>query len=82
LAAVNLTRHLDARVYGNYFQYSTSFNTDGFNFDASLHLASAGASVDYYPFHNGFRLSPGLLASTTRTAPTPTRQSLLEPASR
>ena len=61
LAAVNLTRHLDARVTGNYLQYSTSFNTDGFNFDASLHLASAGASVDYYPFHNGFRLSPGVL---------------------
>jgi len=61
LAAINLTRHLDARVTGNYFKYSTTFNTNGFNVDANLHMASAGASVDYYPFHNGFRLSPGLL---------------------
>jgi len=61
LAAVNLSAHLDARVTGNFFDYSTTFNTNGFNVDANLHMASAGASLDYYPFHNGFRLSPGLL---------------------
>jgi len=61
VAAVNLSAHLDARVNGNMFQYSTSFNTNGFNVAANLRFASASAGVDYYPFHNGFRLSPGLL---------------------
>ena len=60
-AAVNLSRHFDARVTGSLFSYSTTFTTSGFNVDADLHLASAGAALDYYPFHNGFRLSPGVL---------------------
>jgi hypothetical protein len=60
LAAVNLNRHMDVRVSGNYLNYSTSFSEQGFNVDAAAHLASAGAQLDYYPFHNGFRLSPGV----------------------
>jgi hypothetical protein len=60
-AAVNISQHFDGRVTGSLFSYSTSFTTSGFNIDANLHLASAGASLDYYPFHNGFRLSPGIL---------------------
>jgi hypothetical protein len=60
-AAVNINQHFDARVTGNLFSYSTTFNTNGFNVDANLYLASAGAALDYYPFHKGFRLSPGIL---------------------
>jgi hypothetical protein len=60
-AAVNLNRHFDVRGTGNYFNYATSFNTNGFNVDAKLNFASAGASVDYYPFRWGLRLSPGVL---------------------
>jgi hypothetical protein len=60
-AAINLREHFDARVMGNIFQYSTNFTTNGFNVDANLHMASAGAALDYYPFHKGFRLSPGIL---------------------
>ena len=60
-AAMNLSRHFDARITGNLLQYSTNFTTNGFNVDANLHLASAGTQVDWYPFHTGFRLSPGIL---------------------
>jgi len=60
-AAVNVSRHFDARVTGNLLQYSTTFTTNGFKVDANLHLASAGAQVDWYPFHTGFRVSPGIL---------------------
>ena len=59
--AVNVTRHVDVRATGNFFNYSTTFNSNGFNADAKLSLASARASVDYYPFHWGLRLSPGIL---------------------
>lgn len=61
-AAVNLSQHLDTRSYANYFQDSPTFSTNGFNVTANIHLASAGTSLDYYPFHNGFRLSPGILS--------------------
>jgi hypothetical protein len=59
--ATNLNDHLNLRANGSFFNYNTSFTTSGFTADANLNLASAGASLDYYPFHAGFRLSPGVL---------------------
>jgi hypothetical protein len=57
----NLQEHLNLRTSGNIFGYSTSFNAGGVPADAKLSLSSAGVSLDIYPFHNGFRVSPGLL---------------------
>jgi len=61
--ATNLNRYLNVRGIGNYFNYTdNSFSTNGFNVDAKLNFATAGASLDLYPFPNhGFRLSPGAL---------------------
>ncbi|WP_263356364.1 hypothetical protein [Acidicapsa ligni] len=60
-ASTNLTRHVNFRASGNFFQYTANnFSAQGFNINANIHLASAGVSADYYPFHKGFRLSPGL----------------------
>jgi hypothetical protein len=59
--ATNLASHFGLRATGNFFNYSTSFTSNGINADASLNLRSVGASVDVYPFHSGFRLSPGVL---------------------
>jgi len=61
LVALPLSEHLDARASGSLFNYSTTFTTQGFNVDANARLASAGITLDYYPFHKGFRLSPGVL---------------------
>jgi hypothetical protein len=62
-AATNLSRHLNLRASGNYFNYTVNnITTNGFTVGAKLNFASAGASVDFYPFPNhGFRLSPGAL---------------------
>ncbi len=70
LAATNLNRNLNVRVTGNIFKYTASnISTNGFNVDAKLNLASAGASLDYYPFpSHGFRLSPGVLFYNTNSA--------------
>jgi hypothetical protein len=75
-AATNITNHLNVRGSGNFFNYNTTFNTNGFAATAKLNLASAGATLDYYPFHAGFRLSPGMLfyngnqlTATTAVAP-------------
>jgi hypothetical protein len=60
-AATNLSNHFNLRGTGNFFSYSRDFTSNGLNANASLNLASAGAAVDVYPFHVGFRLSPGVL---------------------
>ena len=59
--ATNINEHLNLRATGSFFNYNTSFTTSGFTANAKLNLASAGAALDYYPFHVGFRLSPGVL---------------------
>src|ERR1035438_9833286 len=61
--AVNANRYINLRGTGNYFNYTVSnISTNGLNINGKLNFATAGASVDLYPFPNhGFRLSPGAL---------------------
>jgi hypothetical protein len=60
-AATNLSSHFNLRGTGNFFNYSDNFTTDGIDATAKLNLASARVSVDVYPFHRGWRISPGLM---------------------
>jgi hypothetical protein len=62
-AAVNANRYINLRGVGNVFNYTVSnISTNGLNINGKLNFATAGASVDLYPFPNhGFRLSPGAL---------------------
>lgn len=61
-SSMNVIPHLNLRLTGDYLGFGVNnFSTQGFNIDANLHMASARASVDYYPFHAGFRLSPGVM---------------------
>jgi hypothetical protein len=57
----DLRQHFNLRGYGNLFNYSTSFTTSGITADAKMNMSSGGAALDYYPFHSGFRISPGVL---------------------
>jgi hypothetical protein len=59
--AATLSRRANLRVDGYFMNYSRSFNVDGINYDASMQLRHARASLDYYPF-GGFRLSGGVAA--------------------
>jgi hypothetical protein len=59
--ATNINQHFNVRGTGNFYNYSLNFTTQGFPATASLNLATAGAALDVYPFHAGFRLSPGVL---------------------
>lgn len=68
-AATNINRYLNIRGVGNVFSYSVnnvkvggSGGSNGANVSGNLKFASAGASLDYYPFpKHGFRLSPGAI---------------------
>lgn len=63
MAATYLNPHMDLRATGNLFKLKDNgISTNGFNVNANLNLASAGLSLDVFPFpSHGFRLSPGLL---------------------
>jgi hypothetical protein len=70
-AATNINRHLNIRATGNIFNYTDDgITTEGFNVTAKINMASAGASLDYYPFRAGFRLSPGVLFHNSNRAST------------
>lgn len=57
----NLNRRLNVRASGGFLDQPIHFTTNGFHADARLKLASTRASLDIYPFGNGFRISPGLM---------------------
>jgi len=59
--ATNINTHFNLRATGNYFPYSTNFTVNGIDTTANLRMASAGASLDGFPFRNGFRISAGAL---------------------
>ena len=62
MVATNINTHLDLRGDGSVFNYTDNgWNTQGFDIDAQINFASARASVDYYPFRKGWRLSPGIM---------------------
>ena len=62
-AATNLNRYMNLRGTGNVFGLTeNNISTNGFYIHAKMNLASAGASLDLYPFpRHGWRLSPGVL---------------------
>lgn len=61
-SAIVLNRDFDARLMGNFFHYNTGrIEAEGFNVNGNVHLASAAASLDWYPFNSIWRLSPGLM---------------------
>ena len=57
----NLADHFNLRATGNTFRYSTNFNTNGFDANAKLSMTNAALAADIYPFHTGFRVSPGVM---------------------
>jgi hypothetical protein len=60
--AILLDHYYDARFMGNFFVFNSSkFEIEGFNATADLHMSSAQASLDWYPFGSIWRISPGLL---------------------
>jgi hypothetical protein len=57
----NLNSHLGLRATGNLFSYTTNFTTNGIGANAKLNMQSVRTMLDIYPFHKGFRISPGVL---------------------
>ena len=60
-SAIVLNHDFDARALINFFNFDTGlFEVDGFHVDAKVHMASAAAALDWYPYNSVFRLSGGV----------------------
>lgn len=66
--AVSLTRALNLRVGGNYFSHGLTSSASGVPFTAHVLLQAEEAELDWYPFHGGFRISPGVLFAASNRA--------------
>jgi hypothetical protein len=59
--ATPLSGHFGLRGQGNFFAFDYLFSIDGVEYDSNFKLRSGSLSVDWYPTHNSFRISPGVL---------------------
>jgi hypothetical protein len=51
-------QHFNIRAGGEYLQYTGNFTSDGAQIEAALKVGGGHLALDYYPWHNGFRISP------------------------
>lgn len=49
---------LNVRVGGEYFRYTGDFTSDGAQINADLTVGGGKVALDYFPWHNGFHVSP------------------------
>ena len=59
--ATPLARKLNLRGGASFFNYSHHFNEDGIGVDGTLNFRTVSASLDFFPFGGGFRISPGVV---------------------
>jgi hypothetical protein len=59
--ATPLSRSLNLRLGANIFAFGYTFSIDGVVYNSDLHFRSAQASLDWFPTHSGFYISPGIL---------------------
>jgi len=61
---------LNLRSSINIFAFNYPFTVDGVNYDGRLHLKSTGTTLDWFPLHRSFHISPGILyVKNSLTAP-------------
>ena len=59
--ATPVSRSFNLRSSVSVFAFDYPFTIDGVNYDARLHLKSSGTTLDWFPLHRGFHISPGFL---------------------
>ncbi len=59
--ATPLSRSFNLRTGVNLLNETAAFNLSGVNYNLGVHFKSEQASIDWFPFHGGFHISPGIL---------------------
>ena len=60
-AAASITYRTDLRIAGNFFGYGVNGTNEGVTYKGNLSFRSVQASLDWFPWHKNFHLSPGIL---------------------
>jgi hypothetical protein len=66
--ATPLSQSVNLRSIINDVDYGYQFTSHGGNYNAEAHFHSAQMSVDWFPFHGGFHLSPGIMVFNNKLA--------------
>ena len=59
--SINVSPRIDLRLFGNYLSLNHNLTRSEVKIAANGEFKNVGAMVDYYPFHQPFRFSPGFL---------------------
>lgn len=59
--ATPLSRSLNLRGSAMFFDYGHDFSTDGISYNGELNFRGGAVSLDWFPLHGGFHVSPGML---------------------
>jgi hypothetical protein len=59
--ATPMAHSLNLRSSINVLAFDYPFSIDGLNYDARFHFQSSETVVDWFPLHNSFHISPGIL---------------------
>lgn len=60
-SATPLAHDFNLRIGTDFFAYGYPFQTNGVRYNAELDFRSAQARLDWFPWHNWFHVSPGIL---------------------
>jgi hypothetical protein len=63
--AVSITHSVNLRAGASYFSLSTTQTADDIPFTVNIRFQSEQVGADWYPFHNNFHVSPGILFGST-----------------
>ena len=66
--ATPLSRSFNLRAGVSLINFSYNFEIDGVNYDSSIHLHSGQLSLDWFPKHKSFHISPGVVYVTNNLA--------------
>jgi hypothetical protein len=58
--ATPIAQHFNLRGGASFFSYETNLVEDGLKIDGAVSFDNAAFMLDYFPFHNGLRFSPGI----------------------
>jgi hypothetical protein len=59
--ATPLSRSLNLRGRASFFDYAYGFGFDGADYSWALQFRTGQMNLDWFPFHGGFHISPGIL---------------------
>jgi hypothetical protein len=59
--ATPIARSVNLRAGVNYTRFDTPFQIDGIHYDTGASYSSAQLTLDWFPRHRGFHISPGVL---------------------